>query len=128
MAIKRISNRRRKRLSEVAPFREAFKLEIGCCELCGKRRHLDIHEISRGADRSKSLDKRYAILCLCRTCHDEMDNWSRAKQLCLLWIARPYDFSLDKYHILICRRHPDLGDVLAMVEEVAEERTCRQRA
>ena len=126
--MKRISNKRRRLISSVAPFREAFRLEIGQCELCGKRRHLDIHEISRGPNRSKSLDKRYAIMCLCRECHDEMGNWSRAKQLCLLYVARPYDFSLDKYHILIARCHPDIGDILDLVETVHEERECRRKA
>ena len=125
--MKRISNKRRQRNSSVAPFREAFRLEIGQCELCGKRRHLDIHEISRGPDRSKSLDKRYAILCLGRECHDEMGNWSRAKQLCLLFIARPFDYSLCKYHALIARKHPDHGDVLDLVETIQEERECRRK-
>lgn len=119
--MKRISPKRRKRISEVAPFREAFKLEVGCCERCRKRRHLDVHEIARGCDRSKALDKRYALLVLCRECHDHMDHWSRAKQLCLLYIRRPYDFDLGRYHVLICRRTPEMGEVLAWVEHLMEE-------
>lgn len=120
--MKRVSSKRRKRISEVAPFRSAFKLEIGCCERCRKRRNLEIHEISRGnADRKKSLDKRYAILCLCRDCHREMDHWSRAKQICLLYVRRPYDFDLNAFWILTCRRYPDLGEVMEWVEPLVEE-------
>jgi hypothetical protein len=121
--MRRFSPKRRKRISEVAPFREAFKLEVGRCELCGKRRGLVIHEIARGqADRQKALDKRYAILVLCDPgCHQKMDRLSRAHQLCLLYCRRPYDFDLNAYQILTCRRYPDLGDVMDLVETVMEE-------
>jgi hypothetical protein len=121
--MKRVSSRRRKRISEVAPFREAFKLE-GPCERCGGRRHLIIHEIARGCDRSKALDKRYAILRLCDPgCHQIVGAWPRSKQLCLMYCKRPYDFDLPKYHALIARRHPDLAEVLEWVEPLMEELT-----
>lgn len=119
--MKRFSSRRRARLTEVAPFREAFKLEIGRCERCSKRRHLDVHEIARGIHRQAALDKRYALLCLCRTCHDHVGVWGRAKQLAVLYVRRPYDFDLSAFHALTGRVFPDLGDVMEWVEPLMDE-------
>lgn len=121
--MRRVSLKRRKLLSEALPWREAYKLEIGKCECCGKRRGLIVHEIARGtADRKKAMATRFATLVLCDPgCHQTVGSWSRAKQLCLLYVRRPYDFDLPKYHALIARVHPELGEVLDWIDTLLEE-------
>ena len=119
--MRRVSKKRRALLSKINPWREQFKLELGRCEYCGKRR-LVLHEIARGCDRSRALDKRYALLGLCDPgCHQRVGDWPRAKQLALLYMRRPYDFDLPSYHALIARKTPDLSEVLDWVEVLMEE-------
>lgn len=114
--MRRVSKKRARRLSEVEGFRAALRMEIGRCERCGKRQVI-LHEIARGCDRQRSLDKRYAILGLCDPgCHQVVGDWPRAKQLALLLIRRPYDFDLPSYQALISRKHPDIDEVLLWVD------------
>jgi len=106
--IKNASTKRRKRNAEVKPFRQAFTLEVGCCELCGQGGLLDVHEISGGWARSKALDKRYAILALCRGCHTVVEQepalWSVPRQIALLRARRPHDFDLVAINKLLTRQ------------------------
>lgn len=119
--MRRVSKKRAKRLSEVKVFREQLRLEIGRCELC-RRSRVVLHEISRGPDRSRSLDKRCCILGLCDPgCHQVVERWPRAKQLALLYLRRPYDFNLPLYHATIARVAPDMSEVLDWVEILMEE-------
>lgn len=107
--LKNASKKRAKRNREVKDFRQAFALEIGCCELCGTPSDLlDLHEISGGWARAASLDKRYAILVLDRTCHDtielETKLWTVARQAALLKLRRPNDFDLPALNRLLTRQ------------------------
>lgn len=119
--MRRVSKKRQILISKVKPFRDQFRMELGRCEYCGSRR-LVLHEIARGCDRARALDKRYAILGLCDPgCHQLVGGWPRAKQLALLYIRRPYDWDLPAYHALIARKSPDLSEVLDWVEILMKE-------
>ena len=104
------------REDECRDFRVAFRKEVGHCEICGHDPTrvkygqiawvIHIHEISRGALRLKSLDKRFAILAVCWRCHEELGNrteWPDARQLAVLRRSRPEDFSLEKFNQLVGR-------------------------
>lgn len=102
-----ISKKRAKRLAEVREFREAFRRRVHVCEgCCVKYWHCcAVHEIARGCDRQKALDKPYAILLLCDPgCHQTVGSWPRAKQLALLKLRRPADFDLAGYNALVGRQ------------------------
>lgn len=119
--MRRVSKKRQKRLSEVKVFRENLRFEIKWCERCG-RLGVVLHEISRGPDRARSLDQRCAILGVCDPgCHQVVERWPRAKQLALLYMRRPYDFDLPRYHAIIGRITPDQEEVLEWVEPLMEE-------
>lgn len=107
--LKNASTKRRKRNAEVRDFRQSFVLEVGACELCEvPGTCLDIHEISGGAFRSASLDQRYAILALCRGCHQHIETepklWSVARQIALLKLRREADFDLAAINKLLIRQ------------------------
>ena len=63
------------------------------------------HEIANGPLRQKALDKRYAVLVVCRypyfrtqrDCHRLVQNEPEAKQLARLWLSRPDDYDLVAY-------------------------------
>ena len=59
------------------------------------------HEISNGGLRKYSLNKPFAVLCLCRACN-EIDFmykviWPEARQLCLLMLRAPDRYDLAAY-------------------------------
>lgn len=112
--MRQVSLKRAKLNRSVAKFREGLKTEVGRCEHCRKLKapeYLDCDEISRGATRAKSLTARFAILCVCRTCHRIIQDWSRAKRLALLYLARSSDYDLEKFWALTGRRFPDQESV-----------------
>lgn len=139
--MKRISDKARKRYKEAKPVRDGLRESVGCCEACGRRGcTLDIHEIARGKDRQKALDKLYALLVACRTCHEEFDSaakWPEARQLALLAEKRLYDWDLVAYLNLTNPRAPRrielhevleyMSDQLLKVEEVAERMQVNRR-
>lgn len=101
--------KRAKRNREVKDFRQALKEEIGHCEICKQPRTLlDCHEIARGPARVRALDARYAILVLCRDCHNEVGlspaTWTVARQLSVLKKSLPEDFDVAAINELLTRR------------------------
>ena len=78
--------------------------EIFQCELCGRPHKLVVHHIMRGPLRKKSTGKRFANLVLCRTCHDTRmhgnEHWPETRQLAVLKLSRPEDYSLYQYNLL----------------------------
>lgn len=103
--MRRVSKKRQQRLKEAKQVREALIAKHRRCMLChrapgGWRSQLCCHEIARGPDRDKALDKPYAILVLCQKCHmDEIhaNSWSEARQLALLKQESPEDYDLQAY-------------------------------
>lgn len=95
------SAKRRQREREAQPVRDALRWEAGACELCGnQRRPLDVHEICRGVNRQKALDKRFALLVVCRPCHEQLGSaaaWPQSRQLAVLAARRPHDYDLEAF-------------------------------
>ena len=76
--------------------RNAFKASIGACMVCDDRwrngpfpRCLEVHEISRGAARQRSLKVRASWLLLCRRHHELVSTFSVVRQLALKFLADP---------------------------------------
>ena len=111
--MKRQSKKARQRAAEAKPIRDALRQEVGQCEVCEcspewphrdlppVMSQLDVHEICRGPHRQKALDKRYALLVVCRKCHDgpisSRKQMPEPKQLAILFQSRPWDFDLRAY-------------------------------
>lgn len=138
--MKRISDKARKRYQEAKSVRDALR-ELGRCEICGNStRTLDVHEICRGVHRQKALDKLFALLLVCRACHEELGSaaiWPEARQLALLAERRLHDWDLDAYLRLTsprALRRIEIEDVvtymkdeLLKVDEVAERMRVNRR-
>ncbi len=93
------SPKKRKHLRTTAPRRRSYKAEFLMCQCCIKRKAEDVHEIARGIHKEESEKHPATWLCLCRKCHDEMDDysvWPIARQLALKLVADPSRFSLSK--------------------------------
>ena len=103
--MRRVSPKRAKRNREAKPVRDQLLREVDRCDICGDARPLCEHEIARGADRDKALDKRYAMLVLCWRCHNLRvhgnEDWPEARQLAALKRARRGDHDLAAYHKLV---------------------------
>ncbi len=102
--LRRESKKHAARRRACAPFRRELIRKVGRCEKCGRRwwavDKLDPHEIARGAHRQKALDKPFAVLIVCRQCHEEFDDthaWPYARQLALLKRSRPEDYDLTAF-------------------------------
>jgi hypothetical protein len=120
--MRRVSKTRAKRNKEVKQWREDLRKEVGRCEKCLKpAANLDVHELVPGNCRALALDKRYAVLCLHRLCHNALEAMTIPRQLAHLLRARPEDFDLAAYHQLISRHWPYEEDVLAFYEELKDE-------
>jgi len=112
-------------MKDVGPWREDFKSEVGRCEFCLQKASadfLDADEVARGCCRKIALQARYAILILHRHCHRHVQNWSRAKRLAILKLARPEDYDLEAFWKLTRRNWPDQEDVDREVESLLKER------
>ncbi len=120
--MKRTSPRRAAREAAVRDWRYQFCARVGRCECCLKPasvENLCCDEIARGSGhRQKALDQPFALLVVRVDHHDRIQNWSRAKRLALLYIARPSDFDLEKWYALTGRRWPDWEEVSACVNEI----------
>ena len=111
--IRRVSKKRAALNKFVAQFREDLRKEVGRCEFCLKParwQSLDVHELVTGIDRAKALDKRYAVLCLHRKCHDKIEQLIVSAQIAYLMRARPADYDMPAYHLLTNRNWPDHQD------------------
>jgi hypothetical protein len=115
--MRRVSKKTAARVAECRDVRDQLRQSIGQCELCGHSPNrastgslswrLDLHEISRGVNRQKSLDKPYALLLVCYPCHmlriHGNEDWPEARQLAALKRSRPQDHDLAAYNLLIGR-------------------------
>lgn len=120
--MRQFSTKRRKRLDEARPFREALIASVGECEACGaspsrpnhtlprESSYLCVHEIANGPVRQKALDKPYAVLVLCWACNGratDKGRWSETEQLALLLKVRPHDYDLAAYNRLVNPNAPN---------------------
>lgn len=130
--MKRISDKARRRYAEAKPIREALRSEVQRCEVSGAVGPFDVHEICRGVNRSKALDKRFALLVVCRAAHEELGSaskWPEARQLAVLAERRLFDFDLKAYLELTSPKAPKritleevqkyMSNELLKVEDVA---------
>lgn len=70
---------------------------------------LCVHEIARGKNRSKAIDKPYATLVLCGRCHravEDQATWPESRQLAVLKRRSPEDYDLAAYNELVNPRAP----------------------
>lgn len=113
--MKRMSDKAKARYKEAKPIRDSLREFVGRCEVCLRpylstwTMPLDVHEISRGVNRQKSLDKLFALLVVCRLCHGQLGDakqWPEAKQLALLAERRLNDWDLEAYLQLTSPRAP----------------------
>ena len=122
--MRRVSKKRQALMRKVKPMRDALRKEVGHCEICGTTRGtLDVHEIARGVHRESALDKRFALLVVCRSCHDgklsSAEEYPEARQLAILARSRPVDFSLSSYIELTSPKAPrriEIAEVLGHIE------------
>lgn len=122
--MRKVSDKRRQRNLEAKPVRDSLR-ELGHCEICGTTKgQLDVHEICRGVHREAALDKLFALLLVCRRCHEDKlssaAEWSEARQLAVLAKSRPNDFSLAAYLELTSPKAPRriaITDVLSWMDE-----------
>lgn len=127
--MRQISKLRRKREAEAKPVRDALRA-LGHCEICGvSKTHLDVHEICRGVHRQAALDKPFALLLLCRKCHDNVGSaaeWPEARQLAVLAKSRPPQFSLEDYLSLTSPRAPRRIEIHEVLEWLEGEYLSKQ--
>lgn len=139
--MKKMSDKARRRYQEAKPIRDDLRKSVGRCECCGRHGGvLDVHEISRGAHRQKALDKRFALLLLCRWCHEEFGDaalWPEPRQLALLAERRLTDWDLEAYLRMTdpwAPRRIELSEVVShmsneilKVEQVADRMQVNRR-
>lgn len=125
----------------VKKLRDRLREDVGRCEICGRSGCvLDIHEICRGSFRERALDKLFAVLVVCRSCHEELGSaamWPESRQLAIIADKRLQDWSLKDYLRLTSPRAPkriELKEVVAhmdrkllKVEEVAQRMLVNRR-
>jgi excisionase family DNA binding protein len=126
--MKRMSDKARKRYLEAKPIRDKLLREsLSVCEVCKKcspMYPLDVHEISRGVNRQKSLDKPFALLVVCRWCHEELGSakeWPEARQLAVLAESRLCDWDLTAYLELTSPRAPKRIELHEVVKFMKDE-------
>lgn len=137
--LKPMSKKRREREDEAVKVRDQLKADAGRCEVCLKPRdvsNLAGHEISNGGLRQKSLDKRFAVLVVCRwpdfakqtDCHRTVQNEPEARQLARLYLCRQSDYDLKAFNELVNPRAPNRitqDEVDAEVESLLAARNRR---
>jgi ribosomal protein S14 len=123
------STTRKKREAEAKPVRDALRT-LGHCEICGdSRSHLDVHEICRGSYRQAALDKPFALLLVCRKCHEELGSakeWPEARQLSVLAKSRPSQFNLLAYLALTSPKAPRRIEIEEIMEFMEEDYLTKQ--
>lgn len=144
--MRKMSKKTRARFLEAKPVRDSLRESVGRCEVCdrayftGSVVPLDVHEICRGVHRQKALDKPFALLVVCRWCHEHLGSaklWSEEKQLALLAERRLQDWDLEAYLQLTSPRAPrritmeevvvHLKPNLLKIEEVAKRMQVNRR-
>lgn len=101
--LRRVSKKRAALNREAKPLRDDFRQMFTMCQCCCKRVASDVHEICRGSHREAALKERAAWLCLCRVCHDELDDYSQwpiTRQLALKLVGDPEFFDLATVNTL----------------------------
>ena len=135
------SPKRTKRDREAKPFRDQLKASVGKCEICGCHgRGLDVHEICRGSHREKAIDKPFAVLVVCRACHDKLGSaffWPEARQLAIMAEKRLLSWDLKAYLEITsprAKKRIEIKEVVAYMEkkllkvdEVAERMLVNRR-
>ena len=94
---------------------DEFRAEFPLCMCCEQRPATDIHEIARGANRTRARGHREALLHLCRFCHDIMADYARyplAKQAALKLVRDGCFFDLE----LLCEIRGRAATDLTLVE------------
>jgi hypothetical protein len=123
--MRKMSDKARKRYNEAKPVREALRSEVHQCEICGYVGPFDIHEVCRGVNRSKALDKRFALLVVCRRCHEGLGSasqWPQERQLAVLAERRLFDFDLYAYLELTSPRAPNRITLSEVWQHMSDER------
>ena len=123
--MRKVSEKRRSRNLEAKPVRDKLR-ELGYCEICGTTRgRFDVHEICRGVYRASALDKPFALLLVCRSCHSEKlsqaAEWPESRQLACLAKSRPSQFSLTDYLALTSPRAMQRVTIEEVLEEMDED-------
>ena len=128
--MRNMSAKARARFNEAKPIRDNLRQSVGRCEVCdrayftGSVTPLDVHEISRGVHRQKSLDKLFALLVVCRWCHDQLGDarqWSEARQLALLAERRLCDWDLEAYLMLTSPKAMKRIEIEEVIEHMKPE-------
>lgn len=122
--MKRMIDKARKRNNEAKPIREALRSEVQRCEISGAVGPFDVHEICRGVNRSKALDKRFALLVVSRLSHEALGSakaWPEARQLAVLAERRLFDFDLKAYLELTSPRAPNRITLEEVEEHMSKE-------
>ena len=121
--IRSVSSKRRKRMNEVRPLRQALVEAAGRCMACrvsARDARLDCHEILNGALRDKTLDEPCSLLVLCWNCNSnkmtDKAEWPVARQLALLQLRDPDSYDLVRFNWL---RNPNAPNFVTQ-EEVDE--------
>jgi len=122
--MKRISKKRSALLRKVKPLRDQYKAMFPWCQvpLCAAKA-TELHEISRGSSRGKSLGVRAALLHLCAFDHGQMDVLPVAGQLALKLLADPDGYDRIAVNLLRGRQPEAIS-----AEEVAAWVKILQRA
>jgi hypothetical protein len=79
-----------------------FRIEMKCCALCRilfAPENLDIHEIAGGGNRFRSFRDRFTWLALCRSCHNEVQDWTKNDQYVLKVLSDKEFFNRDKLNL-----------------------------
>jgi hypothetical protein len=117
-------------MREVKPIRDALRA-LGRCEICGTTRgQFDVHEICRGVHRAAALGKPFALLLVCRKCHEEKlsqaSEYPEARQLACLAKSRPSQFSLTDYLALTSPNAPRRIEIEEVLEWLEGEYLTKQ--
>lgn len=132
-----MSDKRREREAEAAPFRKALIERVGECEISGHSpskpyrdkpaecSQLCVHEIRGGPFRQASLDKPYAVLVLTSYVNQyvvtDRSEWPEARQLAALAASRPLDFDLAAYLQLTSPNAPRRIEIQDILEHMPED-------
>lgn len=72
--LRRVSKKRAKQIRMEKPIRDALLRVNPICQWCNSEESVDPHEISRGYARQLATGDPDLILCVCRNCHDSLDD------------------------------------------------------
>ena len=102
--MKPISNKRRRRLREVAAGRNAYREKFPRCQWPGcLKTATELHEIARGPARQIAIGEICCFLHLCQKDHRLCDDYSirpLARQLAVKQIADPDGYDLQRFNII----------------------------